>query len=99
MKPDPLPPAFVAWLKGYILSQQFKSVRRLHRGLILRWTLWQDGVPGNALPGYDRCPHAGPNDQPLGWSYQKFHAIAREAHGCPLRSGLRSPQLTSYAHS
>ena len=83
MKPDPLPAAFVAWLRGYILSQHFTSVRRLHRGLILRWTLWQDGNPGNALPGYDSPPPAGPNGIPLGWSYQKFHAIARETIGTP----------------
>ena len=33
MKPDPLPAEFVAWLKAYILSAQFTTVRRLHRGL------------------------------------------------------------------
>jgi hypothetical protein len=89
MKTDPLPAAFVSWLKGYILSQHFTSVRRLHRGLILRWTLWQDGNPGNAIPGYDRCPPAGLNDQPLGWSYQKFQAIARETIGTPVIHATR----------
>ncbi len=78
MKPDPLPAAFVAWLKDYILSQHFTSVRRMHRGLVIRWSLWRDGNPDNALPGYETCPPAGSNDQPIGWSYQKFNAIARE---------------------
>ena len=83
MKKDPLPAAFVAFLKSYILSSHFTSVRRLHRGLILRWTLWMDGHSGNALPGYAAPPAAGPNGLPIGWSYQKFHAIARETIGTP----------------
>lgn len=82
MKKDPLPAEFVAWLRSYILSAQFTNPRRLFRGLVLRWGFWLDGVNSNALPGYATCPKpTGRTGLPDGWSYQKFHAIARETIG------------------
>lgn len=81
MKKDPLPAEFVAWLRSYVLSNQFTTVRRMHRGLILRWGFWLDGVSSNKLPGYTECPKPTPSGQPAGWSYQKFNAIARETIG------------------
>lgn len=80
MKPT-LPPEFVAWVRAYVLSAQFTTVRRLHRGLILRWGFWLDGIPQNALPGYTTPPKPGPNGLPLGWSFHAFNDIAREAIG------------------
>jgi hypothetical protein len=78
---DPLPIPFVEFLKTYVNHAQFTNVRRLHRGLILRWVLWQDGHADNALPGYETCPPAGRNGLPAGWSLRKFSDIAREAIG------------------
>jgi len=79
---DPLPPEFVAWLKGYILSAQFSSPRRLFRGLVLRWCLWQDGVTSNGLPGYAACPKPClKSGLPAGWSQRTFSDLARETLG------------------
>ncbi len=90
MKKDPLPAEFVAWLKAYVLSSQFTTVRRLHRGLIIRWGFWLDGVETNKLPGYATCPKPTLSGYPAGWSYQKFHAIAREAIGTTAVHAARS---------
>ena len=81
MKPDPLPAEFVAWLTGCIRSARFRNSRSLFRGLVLRWTLWGDGVTSNALPGYATCPPAAGRGLPAGWSYQVINDIAREAIG------------------
>lgn len=76
-----LPAPFVSWLQSYIGSPKFTSVRRLQRGLILRWCLWRDGCPGNALPGYSAPPPAGPNGIPRGWSVSNLRDIAAETLG------------------
>ena len=82
MKKDPLPAPFVAWLRELILRDPHHNIRRIHRWCVLRWTMWTDGVPSNALPGYSEPPQADPRTGfPAGWSYQKFHAIARETIG------------------
>lgn len=82
MKKDPLPAEFVAYVRSLYLSDQRRDIRRIHRWLILRWGFWLDGVSDNALPGYATCPKpAFGSEFPAGWSYQKFHAIAREATG------------------
>jgi len=78
---SPLPPEFVAWLKGYVQSKQFTNVRRMHRGLVFRWCLWRDGIQANALPGYAECPPESHNGLPAGWSLRTFSDIAREAIG------------------
>ena len=78
---SPLPAAFVAYLASYCRSAQFTTPRRLHRGLILRWTLWQDGHESNALPGYATCPPAGRGDFPAGWTLRNITDIAKEAIG------------------
>lgn len=83
MKSNPLPTPFVDYLRSLILSGRFTNIRRLHRGLILRWALWRDGVGENAIPGYSACPPAGRNDLPAGSSYRNFQDIAREAIGTP----------------
>ena len=87
--PDILPSKFVDFLTEAFLRQSTPSVRRLHRGLILRWTLWGDGLTANAIPGYDRCPPAGRNGFPAGWTLANFRAIARDA-AAPEISNLRT---------
>jgi hypothetical protein len=86
----PLPADFVAYLRGYIKSPHFTSVRRFHRGMILRWTLWSDGIQSNAIPGYATCPPAGRDGLPAGWSYRTFSDIAREAIGTPAIAARRT---------
>ena len=86
---DALPRKFVEFLTEAFLRQSTPSVRRLHRGLILRWILWGDGLTANAIPGYDRCPPAGRNGFPAGWTLANFRAIAREA-AAPEISELRT---------
>jgi hypothetical protein len=84
MKKDPLPAEFVVYVKRLMLHPSSRSPRYVWRWLILRWGFWLDGVTDNALPGYATCPK--PTERtgyPAGWSYQKFHAIAREAIGTP----------------
>lgn len=81
MKQDPLPAPFVAWLRSYAASAQFTSFTRLHRGLVLRWCLWRDGIPANALPGYATCPPATTSGFPAGWSAGNLRDICREAIG------------------
>jgi hypothetical protein len=85
MTPHPLPAEFVTWLTGYIQSAQYTNIIRLHRGLILRWTLWADGLQANAIPGYDRCPPASRSGFPAGWHIGTFRQIAKDA----LRSDTR----------
>lgn len=84
MTKDPLPVEFVAYIQRLILDPgtRGRSARHIWRGLILRWGFWLDGVSQNKLPGYATCPK--PTERtglPAGWSYQKFHAIARETIG------------------
>jgi hypothetical protein len=89
-KTNPLPAEFVSYLTAYISSPRFTSVRRMHRGFILRWVLWQDGHEGNAIPGYATCPPAGRNDMPAGWTYENFRDIARDAVGVVAIAKCRS---------
>lgn len=82
MKPDPLPAEFAAYIKRLILDPRTRNVQHIWRGVILRWGFWLDGVSDNRLPGYATCPKpVERTGLPAGWSYQKFHAICREAVG------------------
>ena len=82
MKKDPLPPEFVAYVKRLILHPSCRSPSHAWRHLVCRWGFWLDGVNTNAIPGYSTCPKPTlETNLPAGWSYQKFHAIAREAFG------------------
>ncbi len=90
MKKDPLPAEFVAYIKRLVLNHRTISPSRLWRGLILRWGFWLDGVETNKLPGYATCPKPTLSGYPAGWSYQKFHAIAREAIGTTAVHAARS---------
>ena len=86
-----LPSAFIDFLTGYMRSSKFTTVTRLHRGLILRWILWADGNPANAIPGYTTCPPAGRNGFPAGWTIQNFRQIHRDLISPDLRAKLRTP--------
>lgn len=82
MKPDPLPAEFVAYIRELLLRDRTHNIRRIHRWLIIRRTLWSDGIPANAIPGYTTCPPADERTgYPAGWTYRKFSDIAREAIG------------------
>jgi hypothetical protein len=82
MKKDPLPAEFTAYVKRLILHPSCRSPSHAWRHLVCRWGFWLDGVNTNALPGYATCPKPTlETNLPAGWSYQKFHAIAREAFG------------------
>jgi hypothetical protein len=99
MQPHHLPAEFVTWLRGYIASAQYTSAVRLHRGLILRWLLWQEGNETNALPGYATPPPATATGFPAGWTVRNLRDIARETLAEPARTGHRAPDLTRYAHA
>lgn len=92
MKTKPtLPLPFVKWLHYCFLQNRHVSVRRMHRAVILRWILWQDGNPTNAIPGYPTCPPESPYGFPSGWTYEAFRSIARDVLSAPVRTGLRTP--------
>lgn len=91
MKTKPtLPRQFVQWLQECFLKNPDTSVRRMHRAVILRWILWQDGNPTNAIPGYLICPPESPYGFPSGWTYEAFRSIARDVLSDPRRTGLRT---------
>jgi len=91
MKPDPLPAEFVVYIQRIVLDRPHVPVQRIWRGLILKWGFWLDGVSANSLPGYAACPKpVQRTGLPAGWSYQKFHAICREAIGTPAIHAARA---------
>lgn len=99
MKKDPMPVEFISYLRGYILSRHFRSVRATFRGFILRWHLWADGIQANALPGYATCPPADPRTGfPAGWTMRKFNDIAREAFGTDVIRTARRRAASLSAH-
>lgn len=84
MQKDPLPAEFVTYIKRLALDPRTRNINHIWRGLILRWGFWLDGVNSNALPGYTTCPKpVERTGLPAGWTYRKFHDIAREAIGTP----------------
>lgn len=85
MRKNELPPAFRHFV-GRLLSDERMSVRHVYRFLIIRWTLWSDGIAGNGVPGYDSPPPAGKGDKPAGWSEKAFAACKPDTS---LRIGKR----------
>jgi hypothetical protein len=72
-----------AWLIGYLRRQSPRQVspRRLRGGMIIRWTLWEDGNLTNAIPGYEACPADDGTGAPAGWTLRDFRALCAAAMG------------------
>lgn len=71
------------------------GIEHLRRRLILRWMLWQDGEPQNAIPGYDTPPPDCGLGYPAGWSRSSFVRLAHQIEKEAMYQGLaRSTTVT-----
>lgn len=70
-----LPAEFVSYVLG--LLENSSSHQAAWRFLILRWTLWGDGIAGNEIPGYRTPPPAhGKTGIPYGWTSMNLRRLA-----------------------
>jgi len=75
-----IPAEFAEYLGQHYAANQRDRFRPFYLyTLVPQYRRWARGDADAALPGYQRCPKAGPRGVPAGWSYGHLLRIAKRA--------------------